>query len=168
MIRCSIVYYHTTQLAKPEHNLLISTTPLLCHEQRDQRKSGIQVDFCYNCNRHRNLKQSNWIVFSYIKTEIISIVFRKKNSFTQVCFYMKISDSYYIWNYVTPIVKVISLEVIMFCRDQIFGAFFISVRPSECNNSASTGRFWKYFIFELFFLKKICRENSSFIKIRQG
>ena len=41
----------------------------------------------------------------------------------------------------------------------------LHVRPSSCNNSAPTDGFWWNLTFECF--SNICRENSSFIKIRQ-
>jgi hypothetical protein len=44
-------------------------------------------------------------------------------------------------------------------------SFVMSVRPSAWNNSVPTDRFLWNLIFEF---SKICPENSSFIKIRQG
>jgi hypothetical protein len=43
-------------------------------------------------------------------------------------------------------------------------SFVMSVRPSACNNSAPTGRIFMKFDFWIFF-RKICQENSSFIKM---
>ena len=43
----------------------------------------------------------------------------------------------------------------------------LNVRPFTCNNSASAIRIFMKLIFEDFFFSKICRGNSSFIKIWQ-
>ena len=43
----------------------------------------------------------------------------------------------------------------------------LSVCPSACNNSALTGRIFTKFDIWGFFKKKICRDNSRFIKIGQ-